>query len=207
MRISGRLLRSSFIRSMILNNCFCQYLLDQNIISTWSKQPEIIIRYNNVKLNCTVHTLPQMHSKVVGNTAFPRQWCNKKFCGNFKCHNPFSWPPQSHPWNSMYLMEHKHHIFQIQYILVSVDTDCVKPLTHCCGLTYAWTYTELPENINSLPSPVNNWMPICREIFRKSVYGSCNKFYCAVRNISYNWINQDRIHTDHFHISWTESFL
>lgn len=132
MIISGRLLRSSFYTSMIFSSCFCLYLLDQNSIYTWSN------------ITSTAHTLPQIHSEVVGNTAFPRTWCNKKFLGNFKCHNPFSWPPQSHPWNSKYLMEHKYHIFQILYILLSVDTDCVKPLTHCSGFMYAWIYTELP---------------------------------------------------------------
>lgn len=87
----------------------------------------------------------------VGNTAFPRRWCNNKILGNFKCPNnppnPVSQaivPPQSHPWNSKYLTEHKHRIFQIQYILVAEDTDYVKPLTRGSGIMYAWTYIELP---------------------------------------------------------------
>lgn len=89
---------------------------------------------------------PQIHSQPVGNSAFPRRWCNDKVLENFKCPNippnPFSraaGPPQSRSWNSKYL---KDHIFWIQYILAAVVTDYVKLLTRGSEIMFAWTYTE-----------------------------------------------------------------
>ena len=101
-----------------------------------------MINTHSLSLSCQIskNSTPRI---PVGNDVFPRKGCNNKVLENFKSPNiPPSRAvatPQSHPWNSKYLIEHKRHIFQIQYILAAVVTDYVKPQPRGSELMYAWT--------------------------------------------------------------------